>query len=179
MVKTSNHKGMVIEMDIQALSKVYKVTKLEEADIPAVYELCQGNPLYYKHCPPAVSMESIRKDMNALPDNKTPADKYYVGFWKENELIAVMDLITEYPDRETAFIGFFMVDAKFQGNGIGSEIIEEACGCLQKRFSNIRLGYVKGNMQSEHFWTKNGFLPTGKISKTTDYDVVVMLRKLG
>lgn len=170
---------MIINMDIQALSKVYKVTKLEEADIPAVYELCLGNPQYYKHCPPAVSVESIHADMQALPPGKALKDKYYIGFRSGEKLIAVMDLVWEYPDEKTAYIGFFMVDAKMQSKGIGSGIIEEVCRYLASRFSYVRLGYVKRNMQSEHFWIKNGFLPTGKISKTTDYDVVMMQRRLG
>lgn len=50
--------------------------------------------------------QSILDDMNALPPNKEICDKYYVGYYKGEELIAVMDFIMAYPDEKTAFIGF-------------------------------------------------------------------------
>ncbi len=165
-------------MNIQGLSKVYKVSIIKESDVSAVYELCLGNPQYYEYCPPAVSMESIRADMQALPPGKTEKDKYYIGFWSGEKLVAVMDLILEYPDKKTAFIGFFMMDAAMQYKGIGSDIIEGVCRYLTKKFSYVRLGYVKGNMQSEHFWIKNKFKPTGTVTQTKDYEVVVMQRAL-
>ena len=31
-------------------------------------------------------------------------DKYYIGFFKRDKLIAVMDLIMDYPKKKTAFI---------------------------------------------------------------------------
>ena len=165
-------------METQRLSTVYRISVLQESDIPTIFSLCQNNPKYYRHCPPAVSAESIRKDMHVLPEGKTLADKYYLGFWKDARLIAVLDLIWEYPDKETAFIGFFMMNMDVQGNGIGTKIIKEACSYLKEHFSFIRLGYVKGNEQSEHFWIKNGFLPTGKITKTDTYDIVCMQKVL-
>lgn len=50
----------------------------------------------------------------------------------------------------------------YQGKGIGSTIIEESLAYLEKQgFTHVRLGYMKGNKQSRHFWIKNGFTPTG------------------
>ncbi len=55
---------------INYLSKKYEVRELEESDIPQILELCKKNPKYYKHCPPEVSSETIRKDMTMLPREK-------------------------------------------------------------------------------------------------------------
>lgn len=161
-------------MNIQRLSKTYEVTNLEEKDIPAVFQLCSQNPQYYQYCPPAVSREGIREDMQALPPGKCMKDKYYLGFWNGDELAAVMDLILEYPNAETAWIGFFMMNADMQGQGIGSKIVEEVCTYLKNRFKFVELGYVKGNKQSEGFWLKNGFRPTGAAAQTEDYEIIVM-----
>ena len=46
-------------------------------------------------------------DMSVLPPNKEMCDKYYLGFYDGEKLIAVMDFIMAYPDELTAFIGFF------------------------------------------------------------------------
>ncbi|MCM1386324.1 MAG: GNAT family N-acetyltransferase [Bacillus sp. (in: Bacteria)] len=165
-------------MNIRRLSKTYQVTRLHERHVHSVLALCQKNPQYYKYCPPAVSIESLLTDMSALPPSKTAKDKYYLGFWQEEKLIAVIDLILTYPNKETAWIGFFMMESDMQGRGIGSGIIEDACRYLSKKFSYIRLGYVKGNLQSEHFWLKNKFAPTGATTQTDDYEIVEMQRKL-
>lgn len=163
-------------MDIQLLSKSYTVKRIEEADIPDVYHLCKGNPKYYFHCPPAATLESVREELIALPPNKTPEDKYYLGFYDGRRLIAVMDIIDGYPTQDIAWIGFFMMEAEFQGAGTGTKIVEEACSYLQQMFSCVRLGYVDGNEQSEHFWLKNHFYKTGQVSKKELYDVIVMQR---
>ena len=165
-------------MEISALSKTCTVRKLVEADIPAVLRLCQGNPQYYEHCPPAVTTETIRADMRALPPNKGVEDKYYLGLWDGENLAAVLDLIVKYPNEQTAFLGFFMVDAAQQGQGFGSQLVEELCAALAREYKFVRLGYVKGNPQSERFWYKNHFLPTGIVTRTEDYEIIVMERTL-
>lgn len=165
-------------MDIQLLSTTYEVSKLGEQDIPTIFELYRGNPLYFHHCPPPASPEGVREDMTMLPEGKTADDKYYIGFWKEKELVAVMDLVLGYPDEKTAYIGLFMVNAEYQGKGIGSIIIEEVCACLKETFSYARLGYVNGNRQSESFWRKNGFSPTGVRAQRKKYEVIVAQRTL-
>ena len=73
-------------MDIQLLSTTYEVRELGEQDIPTIFELYRGNPLYFHHCPPPASPEGVQEDMTILPEGKTADDKYYIGFWKEKEL---------------------------------------------------------------------------------------------
>lgn len=69
--------------------------------------------------------------MQALPPEKTAADKYYVGYFDSGGLAAVLDLILGYPQEGTALIGFFMVDAARQGTGLGSRLVSEAAACLR------------------------------------------------
>ena len=69
-----------------------------------------------------------------------------------------MDLITAYPDDETAFIGFFMLNIKYQHKGIAYRIIKESIEYLKTEgYKKIRLGVDKGNPQSFSFWKKNGY----------------------
>lgn len=168
-----------MKIEIQSLSGQYFVRRVTETDIPNVYALCSKNRLYYKHCPPAVTEQSILNDMNALPPNKSIRDKYYLGYFDSDQLIAVMDLILAYPDEKTALIGFFMTDVSVQNCGIGSKIIDELCSYLKTlSLSGVRLGWVKGNPQSEHFWHKNQFKETGVSYDTDHYTVIVGHRVL-
>lgn len=167
------------EYIINGLSGEYAVRRLAEEDIPEILALCEKNTLYYRYCPPFVSEQSIRDDMNALPPGKTVSDKYYVGYYDGERLIAVMDMIMAFPEKTTSFIGFFMTDIEAQNKGLGSFIISELCKVMTgMRMRAVRLGWVKGNPQAEHFWKKNGFVETGATNETDKYTVVVARRGL-
>ena len=167
------------EYIISNLSDKYEVRRLSEEDIPKVFSLCEKNTLYYQYCPPFVSEQSIRDDMGALPSGKTAADKYYVGFFEEDRLVAVMDLIIAFPNNTTAFIGFFMTDAAVQNKGMGSNIITELCDAMSRLgMKEIRLCWVEGNPQAEHFWHKNGFKETGATKVTEVYTAIVARKEL-
>ena len=166
-------------MDVSLFSDQYLVRCLNEDDITEIYALCSKNTLFYQYCPPFVTKESIAGDMKALPPNKEAFDKYYLGYYDKEKLIAVMDLIGGFPDKDTAFIGFFMTDITIQNSGIGSGIIHDLCSRLKGLgFSGVRLGWVKGNPQAEHFWHKNCFKETGVTYDTGSYTVVVAQRAL-
>ena len=166
-------------MKIELLSTEYSVRRIEEADILEVYALCKSNPLYYQHCPPDITISSAKEELTVLPKDKKLEDKYYLGFYDGELLVAVMDLISGYPNAETAFIGFFMVDQRMQIRGVGTSIITETCLYLKKMgFSYARLAYVKGNPQSEAFWVKNHFEKTGDEVQAEGHVTVVMQRTL-
>ena len=166
-------------MDIKLLSKKYYIKKLTNDDVLDVYNLCITNPKYYKHCNSSLSIDSIKNDMLALPPNTTYDDKYYLGVYDENKLIAVVDLILNFPKRYMAFIGFFMVLKDVSRNGIGSVIIKDIEKYLSKiGYTDIRLGYVSDNEQSKSFWYKNKYVPTGIESKEYGYTIVFMNKKI-
>ena len=145
-------------VDINSLSKKYSVRKLNQADVEIIYNLSCGNHIFYLHHPPFVTEESILEDMSALPPEKTSEDKYYIGFFDSNTLVAIMDLIVDYPTEKVAFIGLFMTDVKYQNKGVGSSIISEITAYLRTlNFEKVRLGVDKGNPQSYAFWLKNKF----------------------
>ena len=169
----------IMKLIVNDLSSCYKVRQILEEDIYDVSSLCKGNPTYYTCIKSEPTIENIKKDWTALPPGKTMDDKFFVGFYKENQLIAIMDLITEYPDNNTVFIGFFMMNKKYQSLGIGTKIIDEAIYFLKKEgFKYVRLGYIKGNLESENFWIRNKFTSAGIESETESYTIVVMQRDL-
>ena len=166
-------------MEISALSKTFSVKRLCDRDADTVLELCRGNPQYYRFCPPAVTRESVLAYMSALPPRTDPKDKFYLGFFDKDKLAAVMDLILNYPNEKTAFIGFFMMRREEQGKGLGSKIVSECFDELGRvGYEYVRLGFAKGNPQSEAFWRKNGFLPTGVEYDAGGYTVVVTEKKI-
>lgn len=92
------------KINIDKLSASYGVRRLTVNDAELLYELCAGNPLYYEYCPPMATRDNILEDLFALPPNITMDKKYFVGFFDADKLVAVMDLIDGYPDKDRASI---------------------------------------------------------------------------
>lgn len=150
-------KGYMIEVD--KLSRRYKVKPMNEADVDSILELYQGNPQFYRYTESVPSREQVISDMKNTPNGVDGSKKYYVGFYKRLELIAVMDIIDGFPTNENAYIGFFMMKEAYQGKKIGSIIVHEVESYLRsvgKR--TTRLAIDKLNPQSTYFWDKNGYI---------------------
>lgn len=165
-------------MQIKLFSSQYKIHRLTDQNIDEIYHLLSKNVLYYEYCPPFVTRESIREDMKILPPEKEQKDKYYIGFYQDEKLIAVMDFIDGYPEKGIAYIGFFMTDTSLQNQGVGTAIIDDLCRYLTELgYHSVRLDWVKGNPQSEHFWLKNGFV---QLRETTSNaaDEVILAEKM-
>ena len=152
-------------VDIARLSTTNDVRKLTTDDVEMIHAFCSANIQYYAYCGKQLSLELIKNDLVALPPDIPMEQKYYVGFFEKNRLLAVMDLFDGYPNTKTAYLGFFMMDHELQGRGIGSKIISEALEYLhQLGFEKCQLGIDKDNPQSNHFWKKNGFQVVREVS---------------
>ena len=168
-----------MKMDIQHLSNQYAVRALLPTDAEMVYEVLKNNTIFYKYHPPLVTVESILEDMEALPPDKGYEEKHYIGFFRNDILAAVMDLIEHYPQHGTALFGFFAMNNTLQCQGIGTVIISESIAYLARLgFEKVRLGVDKGNPQSKAFWIKNGFAFTGEEYKSDGSTILVMERIL-
>ena len=99
-------------MRTEATGNAFQMRRLGERDVDAILALCEGNRLFYQCHPPMATWESILADMTALPPGKGMEDKAYVGFFEGKKLVAVLDWISGYPAKETAWIGLFMVSGK-------------------------------------------------------------------
>lgn len=145
-------------IQIEKLSGAYTIRRLTDADVPMLYAWMLRNDQYFRYCGGSTTPERVRQDLTLCPPGTTPAQKHYVGFFDADTLVAVMDLIDGYPDADTAFIGFFMMNKDLQGQGTGTAIVREVLAALRALgYTAVRLGIDKENPQSDHFWRKNGF----------------------
>lgn len=142
-------------MDIKNISSKYDICYLNNNNIVEILNILKGNPQFYKYTDSEPTKEDVINDMKITPPGIDISRKYYIGFYKSNELIAIMDLIDGYPSDEVAYIGFFMINKKYQGQGIGSSIIYDLERYLKEiDKKSIQLAIDKGNPQSTNFWKK-------------------------
>ncbi len=145
-------------INVPELSKKYEVRKMEDSDAESILNLCSENAQFYQYCEAKPTIGQVLNDLHIVPPNISMADKYYVGFYEDKTLVAVMDLIDGYPNASIAYIGLFMMNLTYQGKQEGTAIISEVMDYLRSIGKKaVRLAIDKGNPQSTHFWKKNGF----------------------
>ena len=70
----------------------------------------------------------------------------------------MLDLITGYPEKDDAFIGWFMVDGHLQRKGIGSQIFADVRAAMTGQgYDYLSLSCEKENTEAIAFWQAQGF----------------------
>ena len=153
-------------LDINALSTSHEVRRITEAEIAEVYALCKSNMKYYAYTNSAPTVESLTAIISRIPEGAEKSGKHFVGFYEGDHLVALLDLITGYPEKDDAFIGWFMVDGHLQRQGIGSRIFADVRAAMSAQgYDYLSLSCEKENAEAVAFWKAQGFKAT-KDSKT-------------
>jgi ribosomal protein S18 acetylase RimI-like enzyme len=165
-------------IDISMLSNQYIIRRLNDSDTDDILDFCQKNTMYYQYCGAEISKDQVLNDLHITPPGVDIADKYYVGFFNGEEMVAVLDLIDGYPEPAIGYIGFFMMNVALQGKKIGSAIIQDVCSYLKQIGKTaIRLAIAKDNPQANHFWKKNGFTVIKEVERD-GWTILVAEKKL-
>ena len=120
------------------------------------------------------------KVISEVPEGTPPESKHFVGFYdKDTNLVAILDLITGYPEGDDAFIGWFMVDARMQGQGIGAQIFADVRAAMKGQgFDYLSLGVIPENTEALAFWEKQGFTVSEREAKSGDRPVILLERNI-
>ena len=166
--------------EIASLSSQYEVRKITEADISDVYNLCRENRRYYRSLKKRPTRQNLTAVITDVPEGADLNNKHFVGFYDgEDNLVAILDLITGYPEKDDAYIGWFMVDAKLQGNGIGSQIIADVRAAMKGQgYDYLSLGVESPNEEAIAFWQSQGFEPTGSEIQGEKYSTIIYAKSI-
>lgn len=168
-----------IRLPLGFLSGDMTVRELTAEHLPEMLRVAQSNPLYYQHMGVTPDETNLQETLSSLPPRTTLADKHFFGWFQGERLVAMMDLIQHYPQQDMAFIGWFMVDSAYQGRHTGRVLVRQVLDMLRNAgFSEVRLGRVDGNPQSDRFWHACGFRENGLSYDTDGYRVIVMQKEL-
>ncbi len=163
-------------LDVEAFSTDYEVRRISEADISDVYNLCRLNRRYYRNLHERPSKKRLTEVISEVPEGTQPEQKHFVGFFSGDDLVAILSLITGYPDEKDAFIGWFMVDAESQRKGIGSQIFADLRASMKAQgYERISLKCPHDNTDALAFWQSQGF--TGTVSEA-DPETELMTREI-
>ncbi len=167
-------------LNIETLSTQYKVRNITASDISPVYRLAKSNAKYYEYLGTVPTRESLTEVISELPEGAARNCKHFVGFYNADDvLVAIMDLITGYPESDDAFIGWFMVDGEMQGRGIGSGIFADVRAAMKAAgYDYIALAVTEANEEAVKFWKSQGFRETGERTEQNGYTVLKLERSI-
>ena len=94
------------------------------------------------------------------PPAKTLEDKFLIGLWEaDQKLIAVLDIVRDYPASREWFVGLLLIDPKYRRHGLGRAIYQACEGwAMQQGAQHIGLGVIEQNEHAYLFWQQLGFM---------------------
>ena len=136
----------------------WEVRAVGEEDLEEVLSLLESNGEYGALWAERPSLDTLRRDLSALPQRCAPEQKHYVALRREGKVRAVLDWVEDYPRAHTLWIGLLMVEGSAHRQGVGrmvAEALSAAAG--EAGMDKLRLGCLKENEQGRAFWKALGF----------------------
>ncbi|GEM_PF-51476 len=186
--------------DIQALGTDYDVKRITEAEISEVIRFCRHNRHIYRttgNAPAMRHLTAVISDLSPIVEESEVSGKYFVGFYEklsrrngadediagEKKLIAILDLLLDSPEKNEAFIGWFMVDAELQRTGIGSSLFADIRAALKAQgYQKLTLGCPEDSESALAFWEAQGFAKDsaleGKLPERHGHPVIALSRSI-
>jgi uncharacterized protein len=134
-------------------------------DIALVDEILDGLQEYSIRVDGVPKMtDGARHLLSATPDGYGRESKYVFAVMLDSEPIGVVDIIRDFPNPSTAFIGLLAVVETHQRRGLGRAAFKvvEQFARHELMASKLRLGVVVTNPVLE-FWLMMGFRETGEV----------------
>jgi GNAT superfamily N-acetyltransferase len=168
------------EYKFKLLENNYFIRILHVEDEKILQHLCERCIDYYEiiegRLPEKDSGYEILKD---LPPGWDPKDKRVFGCFNEHDsLIAVIDLLADYPVKSEWIIGLLMINPSERGKGLGKllhEFIKDYV--LKHKADKLRIGVVEDNTTATSFWKSLGYHEIKRVNMSygnKDHVVVVM-----
>jgi len=145
-----------------------------------VFALARSNRVYLRHLGERPTKANLTALIARLPEGAQPSSKHFVGFYDEDGyLVAVMDLVCGWPKERTAFIGWFMVAADMQRQGVGSQLFADVRAALEGQgYQSVRLQLPERDDEGIAFWQAQGFALTGERDETGRRPLVTLSRDI-
>jgi GNAT superfamily N-acetyltransferase len=163
----------------------YRVAYLQTSDLAPLQDLLERCEDYFKLVsgkPPDPSgAENLLSD---CPPGKDLESKFVLGVWlASGKLIAVLDVLQDYPGKGDWWLGLLLIDPHFRGQGLGRSLYIACDNWAAKNGANaLLLGVLEANPGAFRFWKNLGFETLERRSPVQfsgrEHIVIVMKRSL-
>lgn len=159
--------------------------ELAEADVQEVADLygrCADYFLLQDGVPPTLADASAL--FTEVPPEKDAGDQTVLGWRAREGLVAVAQILRDFPSDGTWFLGLMIVDASRRGRGLGRSIYAAVEHWAAARgATEMRVAVLEGNGAGERFWRSLGFEEVRRVGpdmfKTRSHRRIVLRRPVG
>ena len=104
------------------------------------------------------NISNIEEDIETIPDGVRKNQKNYRLISFNDEILGVVDYLTDYPEKDTILIGLLIIKNDKQKQGLGTKIFRYLENLFKdKKFLKIRIGVLVDNEIGLSFWKKQNF----------------------
>ena len=130
----------------------------DELKIEALNIYLENNYYFSKISDNPPSISNVEEDIEVIPNGVQKNQKNYRLISFNNEILGVVDYLTDYPEKDTILIGLLIIKNNRQKEGIGTKIFRYLENSFKdKNFLKIRIGVLVDNKIGLSFWKKQNF----------------------
>lgn len=130
--------------------------RVNRENVQEALDIYKANPTYFSLFGDHPSMESLERDLKAMPNGIIIENKHYCFIKKAGKVIGLVDLIVSYPEEKSIYIGLYMM--KHHRKGLGKEALKEIeRQAVHQGYQTMQLGILTKNLSALNFWKQNGF----------------------
>jgi GNAT superfamily N-acetyltransferase len=133
---------------------------LGEDDLPAIEAVLEASREFLELVSGIAEIPGEAQSLlTELPQGTTLRDKLSIGITTEPDgLIGLLDVIRDYPQPRTWWIGLLLFRPEWRGRGLGRQALDAIERLArQAGAANIELGVVEPNQAGLLFWQRMGF----------------------
>ena len=142
----------------------------------------ENNYYFSKISDNPLSISNVEEDIEVIPNGVQKNQKNYRLISFNNEILGVVDFLSDYPEKDTILIGLFIIKNDKQKQGLGTKIFRYLEKSFKnKKFLKIRIGVLVDNEIGLSFWKKQNFKEIErKVLKfgNSEKEVIVMEKKI-
>ena len=167
-------------LNVQTLSSAYEARTLESENLPEVFALARSNRMYFRYLHERPTKANLTALITRLPEGAEPRERHFVGLYDEDGyLVAVLSLALGWPHEKSAFVGWLMVAADMQRQGVGSQLVADLRAALAAAgYTHLELQLPEQDSDGIAFWEAQGFALTGERTEGTRGMLVTLARNL-
>lgn len=150
---------MHIHKNIEIDHRDYVITTITKNHKTAVKDLFHRCDDYFYLVEGRKANEASAKEFfEDLPPNKTLKDKHTLGIFQDTNLVGVIDLVEDYPNKYEWIIGLLLIDPVMRGKGLGQKIHKILMDIAKEgKAEKLRICVVEQNKHALEFWKKIGY----------------------
>ncbi len=93
------------------------------------------------------------------PPGIDPATKLHFGWFEQDHLVAMSEVVFGFPNLDDAYIGLLLIDPAHRGERLGQKMLDHVFAAAKTRHApRILIAVLEENTKGHRFWSKMGFV---------------------